>query len=128
MNSCIFIGRLVKDPELKYSQNGTAITTFTIAVNRIGTNGEADFINIKTFNNTAKNCSEYLTKGSQVSVEGRLQINKNKKEDGTYTNYTDILAHKVEFLSKKSENQTSESKEKSYVEEYPFEIDDDSPF
>ena len=123
MNSCIFIGRLVKYPELKYSQNGTAITTFTIAVNRIGTNGEVDFINIKTFDKTAKNCSEYLTKGSQVSVEGRLQINKSKKEDGTYSNYTDILAHRVMFLSKKNESQTSELKGDS------FEIDDnDLPF
>lgn len=77
MNKVILIGRLTKDPELRYTSNNIAVATFTIAVNReyANQNGEreADFINIQVWKKQAENCNKYLTKGSKVAIDGRIQ-------------------------------------------------------
>ena len=87
MNKVVLIGRLTRDPELRTIANGTATTSFSIAVNRPFTNqnGErdADFINIVAWRRQAENIAKYCTKGSQVCVEGRIQTRSYDAQDGT---------------------------------------------
>lgn len=104
MNSVQLIGRLTRDPELRYTAGTqTAVTTFTLAIDRYAKQGEekkADFPKIVVFGKTAENCEKYLKKGMLAGVEGRLQTGsyKNKNGDTVYT--TDVIADKVEFLEK----------------------------
>lgn len=104
MNSVHLIGRLTRDPELRYTAGTqTAVATFALAIDRYAKQGEekkADFPNIIVFGKTAENCEKYLKKGMLAGVEGRLQTGsyKNKNGDTVYT--TDVIADKVEFLEK----------------------------
>ena len=100
MNSIILIGRLTKDPELRYTQAGKAVCSFTLAVDRpySGDKKEADFINIIVWNKVGENCAQYLSKGRKVAVQGRLQI-RNYEDDKGYKKYiTEVVANSVEFL------------------------------
>lgn len=103
MNKIFLIGRLTKDPELKYTQSGAAVCNFTLAVDRHFTSQsgekEADFINIVVWNKAAENCAKYLTKGRQTAVEGRLQIRSYDGKDGQKRWVTEVVAENVEFLS-----------------------------
>lgn len=103
MNKIFLIGRLTKDPELKYTQSGTAVCNFTLAVDRRFTSQsgekEADFISIVVWNKAAENCAKYLTKGRQTAVEGRLQIRSYDGKDGQKRWVTEVVAENVEFLS-----------------------------
>lgn len=102
MNHITLIGRLTKDPELKYTSSGTAVCSFTLAVNRRFTsqNGEkeADFIPVVVWNKAAENCAKYLSKGRQKAVEGRLQIRSYDDKDGQRKRVTEVVAENVEFL------------------------------
>lgn len=101
MNKIILIGRLTKDPDLRYTQNGKAVCNFTLAVDRPYTNQEekeADFINIVAWNKSGENAAKYLTKGRQAAVEGRLQIRSYDGDDGKKRWVTEVVADKVEFL------------------------------
>ena len=102
MNHITLIGRLTKDPELKYTSSGTAVCSFTLAVNRRFTsqNGEkeADFIPVVVWNKAAENCAKYLSKGRQTAVEGRLQIRSYDDKDGQRKRVTEVVAENVEFL------------------------------
>lgn len=104
MNTINLIGRLTKDPELRYSHGGVAICTFTLAVNRDFTNQngerEADFIQCKAFKKTAENLANYQQKGSQVGVVGRLQTGSYEK-DGQRVYTTDVMVDRIEFLGSK---------------------------
>ena len=73
LNRVILIGRLTRDPELRYTPNGAAVVSFTMAVERRFNRNEADFIPIVAWNKLAENCANYLGKGRLVAVEGRLQ-------------------------------------------------------
>lgn len=100
MNSIILIGRLTKDPDLRYTQAGKAVCSFTLAVDRpySGDNKETDFINIVVWNKVGENCAQYLSKGRKVAVQGRLQI-RNYEDDKGYKKYiTEVVANSVEFL------------------------------
>ena len=100
MNNIILIGRLTKDPELRYTQAGKAVCSFTLAVDRpySGDKKEADFINIIVWNKVGENCAQYLSKGRKVAVQGRLQI-RNYEDDKGYKKYiTEVVANSVEFL------------------------------
>lgn len=101
LNKIILIGRLVRDPELRYTDQGVSFTTFDLAVDRNYTNKEGerdtDFISIITWRKLAENCASYLGKGRLVAVEGSLQIRKNKKNDRTFIN-PQIAARDVRFL------------------------------
>ncbi|MER2047283.1 MAG: single-stranded DNA-binding protein [Solibacillus sp.] len=112
MNTVNLIGRLTKDPELKYTPSGMAICKFTVAVNRDFTNQsgerEADFINCTAFKKTAENLSNYQTKGSQIGVVGRIQTGSFEGQDGKRVFTTDVIVDRVEFLgSKQNEGQTN---------------------
>ena len=100
MNSIILIGRLTKDPELRYTQAGKAVCSFTLAVDRpySGDKKEADFINIIVWNKVGENCARYRSKGRKLAVQGRLQI-RNYEDDKGYKKYiTEVVANGVEFL------------------------------
>ncbi len=113
MNKVVLIGRLTKDPELRYtSGTNAAVCNFTIAVDRgftsQGGDREADFIPIVVWNKQAENVKNYLNKGSQVAVEGRIQVRNYDDQNGQRRYVTEVIANNVEFLgSKNSSNNTS---------------------
>ncbi len=100
MNNVVLIGRLTRDPELRYipeSQN--AVATFTIAVDRpFSKEKQADFPRITVFGKSAENCERFLTKGRLVGVQGRLQTGSYKNKEGATVYTTDVIADRVEFL------------------------------
>lgn len=107
MNKVILIGRLVRDPELRYTQNNKAYCNFTVAVNRGFKNAnneyETDFINCQTWGKTAENLQRYMRKGSQIGVEGQIQIN-TAMVNGKTEYYTKVLVNLIEYLSKVETN------------------------
>lgn len=112
MNKVFLIGRLTRDPELRYTGSNTAVATFSLAVNRNFTsaNGEreADFINIVVWRKQAENVKNYLTQGSQVAIDGRIQTRSYDGQDGQKRYVTEVIADNVEFLgSKNSSNNSS---------------------
>ena len=104
LNRVILIGNLTRDPELRYTPNGTPVASFTLAVNRPGTDSDgqrrADFIPIVIWRQQAERCSTYLTKGSQVAVDGRLQIRSYDDRDGVRRTVAEVIAWRVIFLQR----------------------------
>ncbi|HLR42897.1 MAG TPA: single-stranded DNA-binding protein [Pseudogracilibacillus sp.] len=140
MNRSVIVGRLTKDVDLRYTQNGKAVGNFTLAVNRPFRNQQtndydADFINCVAWGKQAENLAQYMKKGSQVGVDGRIQTRTYDDRDGKTVYVTEVVADNIQFLeSKKSNNQNNEPQQQQ--ENNPFEgnaesldIDDsDLPF
>ena len=101
MNKAILIGRLTKEPELRYTQSNIPVTTFTLAVNRVASE-ETDFINIVVWRKQAENCSKYITKGSQVAIEGSIQTRSYEDKNGQKRHITEVKADNVQFLDTKN--------------------------
>lgn len=110
MNRVILVGRLTKDPELRYTPSGVPVATFTLAVNRAFSNQEgereADFINCVVWRKPAENAANYLKKGSLAGVDGRLQTRNYEGSDGKRIYVTEIVAESVQFLEPKSHNES----------------------
>jgi len=100
LNRVILIGRLTRDPELKYTTNGTAVATFTLAINRRFNKEETDFIDVVTWKGLAENCANYLGKGRLAAVEGRLQVRSYETKEGQKRKVTEVVADDVRFLDK----------------------------
>lgn len=104
LNRIILIGRLTADPELRYTPSGTAVASFTLAVDRprANQNGEreADFINIVVWNKLGELCAQYLKKGRLAAVEGRLQIRSYENKEGQRVRVTEVIADNVRFLDR----------------------------
>lgn len=102
LNRVILIGRLTRDPELRYTPSGVAVAHFTLAVDRPFTNQqgtrEADFINIVTWRQLAETCANYLRKGRLTAVEGRLQVRSYDNSEGRRVYVTEVVADNVRFL------------------------------
>lgn len=102
INKCVIVGRLVKDPDLKFAQGtGTAVATFTVAVNRrFKREGqpEADFIPVVVFGKVAEACANYTAKGKLISVSGGIQTRNYEAKDGTKRYVTEIVSDEVDFL------------------------------
>ena len=102
INKIVLIGRLTADPELRYTNNGTAVASFSIAVDRAYRNQqgerETDFINIVVWRKLAELCNEYLHKGRMAAVEGRLQMRRYKNKDGENRTVYEVVADDVNFL------------------------------
>lgn len=127
MNTTVLIGRLTKDPSVKQTESGTNIASFTLAVDRPYTKGEekqADFIPVKCFGKSAEFVGKYLTKGKMVGVTGRIQTGSYEKQDGSKVYTTDVIADRVEFLEKKSEDAPKKTEQTTYAAD----LDDDIPF
>lgn len=139
LNRVVLIGRLTKDPELRYTPSGLAVTQFTLACDRPFTNNqgerEADFINIVTWRQLAENCANYLRKGRLTAVEGRIQVRSYDNNEGRRVYVTEVIADNVRFLERKDRDEQS-SKTTQTEEQDPFAddgqqidiSDDDLPF
>ena len=108
MNRAILVGNLTRDPELRATNGGVSVCTFTIAINRrfANANGEreADFIPIVVWRAQAENCARYLHKGSKVAVNGTIQTRSYDAQDGSKRYVTEVVADDVEFLTSASSN------------------------
>ncbi|PUB10987.1 single-stranded DNA-binding protein [Paenisporosarcina sp. OV554] len=102
INRVVLVGRLTKDPELRYTPSGVAVARFTIAVNRSFSNQqgekEADFINCTVWRKPAENTANFLKKGSLAGVEGRIQTGSYEGTDGKRVYTTEVVADSVQFL------------------------------
>ena len=99
MNSVVLIGRLTRDPELRYTPDQSAVATFTLAVDRpFSKEKAADFIRVVVFGKQAENCERFLSKGRQAAVSGRIQTGSYKDKNGETRYTTDVVADRVEFL------------------------------
>lgn len=109
MNRVVLVGRLTRDPDLRYTPTGVAVANFTLAINRPFTNQdgnrEADFINCVVWRRPAENLANYMKKGSQVGVDGRLQSRSYEGQDGKTVYVTEVVADSVQFLESKGASQ-----------------------
>ena len=100
MNHVVIIGNLARDPELRFTGTGKAVASMTVAVSRgFGKDKEADFIPVVVWEKTAENCANYLSKGSKVAVQGRIQVRSYETQNGDKRYATEVVATNVEFLS-----------------------------
>lgn len=135
-NSCVFIGRLVRDPELGHTSQGTAVTRFTIAVDRgfVGADGQrqADFIDVVAWRDQAESVAKYLNKGRLVVVQGRLQIRSYDDSQGVRRKAAEIIAARVTFLPDGKKGDASGGIEPPPLPEDPWggppAADEDLPF
>ncbi|MFD1675980.1 single-stranded DNA-binding protein [Alicyclobacillus fodiniaquatilis] len=113
LNRVILIGRLTQDPELRYTNSGTAVASFTLAVDRMrsGQSGErqTDFINIVVWQKQAEIVSQYLHKGRLAAVDGRLQIRSYDNREGQKVRVAEVVAETVRFLDRGPEGQQQNS-------------------
>ena len=106
LNKVLLIGNLTRDPELRYAPNGTAVTTFTMAMSRVFNSAtgekkdEVCYVRVVCWAKLAQICSEYLFKGRPVFVEGRLQSRSWQAPDGTKRNTLEVIAQSVQFLGR----------------------------
>ena len=148
INRTVLVGRLTRDPELRYTPSGVPVANFTLAVNRTFTNQqgerEADFINIQVWRKPAENVATYLKKGSLCGIDGRIQTRNYEGQDGKRVYVTEVVADSVQFLEPKrdgppqtnyqSSNQGQQNYQQNLQDPFandgqPIDIsDDDLPF
>lgn len=134
MNKVILMGRLTKDPDVRYTQTGKVVCQFTLAVDRPFTNQEgqreADFITIVVWGKIGELCGNSLAKGHKVLIDGRLQIRNYEAKDGSKRWVTEIIANSVEFIEKKKSIDTENVATGGGLDEFgpavPF--DEEIPF
>ena len=123
MNKVVIVGRLTRDPDLRYPSTNVPVANFTVAVNRPfeNQNGErvADFINVIVWRNQAENVKKYVGKGSLVGVEGRIQTRNYDGADGKKVYVTEVVADRVEFLESRNASQARMSSGGGYVPSEP---------
>lgn len=111
LNRVVLVGRLTKDPDLRYTPNGVAVANFTVAVNRPFSNQqgnrEADFINCVIWRRPAESLANYMKKGSLIGVDGRIQTRSFEGQDGKMVYVTEVVADSVQFLESKGDNRNS---------------------
>jgi single-strand DNA-binding protein len=134
LNRVILIGRLTKDPELRYTPAGVAVTQFTLATDRPfttkGGEKETDFIPIVTWKQTAEACANYLRKGRMAAVEGRMQTRNYENSEGKKVYVTEVIADNVRFLEPPNREEKKNESQPSFVDDgKPIDVsDDDLPF
>ncbi len=128
LNKVMIIGNVGREPEMRFTANGTAVTSFSVAVNRVSLGQENDrreeteWFRVVAWNKLAETCNQYLAKGSRIYVEGRLQTRSWEGNDGQKRYTTEVVANNVIFLDRRSQSETSE-------EEVPTDlVPDDLPF
>jgi single-strand DNA-binding protein len=119
INRVVLVGRLTKDPELRYTPSGIATVRFTIAVNRTYSNNEgekeADFINCVAWRKQAENLANFQRKGNLIGVEGRIQTGSFESE-GKRVYTTDVVADSIQFLEPKVRDNNQSQNGSSYVD------------
>nr|DAU13081.1 MAG TPA: Single strand binding protein [Caudoviricetes sp.] len=114
MNTWVGIGRLVRDPEVRYTQSGKAYASFTLAIDRRKSgdgNPKADFISCVAWEKTAEIIGNHCTKGKKIAVEGRIQTRSYDAQDGSKRYVTEVVVNSMEFCDSKSGQQLSDAKE-----------------
>ena len=116
MNRVELIGRLARDPELRYTsgKDPLAVTRFTLAVDRAGKSDEADFIQVTVFGGTAEFVEKYFMKGLRVGVAGRIQTGSYEDKDGKTVYTTEVIGEQVEFADGKRDAAPAEEPKRSY--------------
>ena len=110
MNSCNLIGRLGRDPETRYTAGGKAVTNFTVAVDDgFGENKTTSWITVVAWEKTAELAQQYLAKGSQVAVEGRLKQRTWNDKEGAKHTVLEVVANRLDFLTKIEKRASSQS-------------------
>lgn len=138
INTVTLVGRLTRDVELRYSKSGNAVANFNLAVNRPFKNAdgdrEADFINVVQFGKGAELTAQYMNKGSQIGVTGRIQTRNYENNEGRRVYVTEIVADQVAFLDSKNDRQNNQQQPQQQTDDpfanagQPINIDDDLPF
>src|SRR5690625_2852212 len=122
LNRVVLLGRLTRDPELKYTASGVAVANCTIACNRPYKNqqgeNEADFINCVAWRKPAENLANYMKKGGLIGVDGRIQTRSYDGQDGKKVYVTEVVAENIQFL----ESRNSQPKQQQRVDVYNNEV------
>ena len=131
MNKWVGIGRITKDIELRYTAKGTAVASFTLAIDRRFKSQtgekETDFINCVAWDKIAETASKYVGKGSQIGVVGRIQVRNYEANDGTKRYVTEAVCEEIEFLDSKGASKPK--KENVDMDDFePMDMDSDLPF
>ena len=132
LNSVIIMGRLTRDPELRRTQGGTAVTSFAMAVDRDfksqSGEKETDFIDVVAWRNTGEFAAKYLAKGRMAAVEGRIQVRDWQDKDGNRRKSVEVVADNVYFADSKRDSKPQESRTVDDQEFDEIEDDGDLPF
>ena len=134
MNNWVGIGRLTRDPEVRYiSESQTCVATFSVAIDRptgAGKEKKTDFPRITVFGRQAENCERFLAKGRLVGIQGSIQTGSYKDKDGKTVYTTDVVANRVEFLEwgEKNEQSGNQGELDDIPEGFSAMPDDDLPF
>lgn len=126
MNNVTLMGRLTRDPELKYSQAGKAYCRFTVAINRDFNKDEADFINCLAFGKTAETIAEWLGKGRRIALHGRIQTGNYENKNGEKVSTFEVVVDKFEFVDS-ARSETSKNQSYSNNDDV-LDDNDDFPF
>ena len=130
MNLSILTGRLTKDPEARQTANGS-MARFTLAVDRIGKDKNADFIPCVAFGKTADSAATYLHKGTKIALDGRIQTGSYTNKDGVKVYTTDVIVNHWEFCESKQDRPREEEKKPDGMDGFmnvPDGIDEELPF
>lgn len=127
MNKVVLVGRLTAKPELRYTQQNTAYTRFSVAVNRNFTNADgkrdADFINVVAWRKQAETISKFFDKGNLIAIEGRLQTGSYDDKDGNKRYTVDVALDNFEFVESKASREASQNNSNNY-EPTPYDYQD----
>lgn len=122
LNRVVLVGRLTRDPDLRYTPSGVAVANFTVAANRPFKNQqgeqEADFINCVVWRKAAENLANYMKKGSMIGVDGRIQTRSYEGQDGKMVYVTEVLAENIQFLESRGASQQRDQSGFSQNESY----------
>lgn len=118
VNRTVLVGRLTRDPELRKTGNGKSVLSFSVAVNRQYNKDQADFINCVAWEQTADFMSTYLTKGSLISVEGRIQSGSYEDATGKKVYTQDVVAERVQALESRAQRQEQQARPVAFEQSY----------
>lgn len=135
LNKVMIIGHLGRDPEMRYTPSGRPVTTFTVATSRSWNtvdgerHTETEWFNIVAWGNLAEICKQYLTKGQQVYIDGRLQTRKWDDKEGNRHYTTEVVAQEMMMLGDRKDNNNQNHAEDANESEMPNDVDEDEfPF
>ena len=132
MNNVVIVGRLTKDPELKYLTSGTAVATFTLAIDRDYKNKDGsittDFIPVEIMGKPAEFVANYITKGRLVGVQGSIRVDRYETPDGEKRTFTKVAGRNIQALESKSKGEQGERAPQEAPAEFSAVDDDDVPF
>src|SRR5699024_7165697 len=123
INTFFGIGRTTKDIEMRYTQSGTAVANFTLAINRRFDKEKTDFIRCVAFKKTAELIAQYVNKGDQIGIEGTVQTGSYENKEGQKVFTTDIIVNNVQFLGGKTSHEQKPKQDNSHHDATPIDSD-----